>query len=69
MIRVGVQREPIDLAAEMAMLEGGGSGAVATFAGLVRSDDGVDLLDLEHYPGATERALEASPSRHGNAGR
>ena len=35
----------------------GGVGAVATFTGLVRGDDGVTTLELEHYPGATERAL------------
>lgn len=60
MIRVAVRREPIDVAAEMALAEvAGGTGAVATFTGLVRADDGVDVLELEHYPGATERALEA----------
>ena len=57
MIRAVVQREPIDIAAEMGMAEAGGAGAIATFAGLVRSDDGVDLLELEHYPGATDAAL------------
>lgn len=41
----------------MARIEQGG--AVATFTGLVRADDGVTALELEHYPGATERALEA----------
>ena len=59
MIRIAVQREPIDLAAEMASAEAGGAGAMATFTGLVRADDGVGVLELEHYPGATERALEA----------
>lgn len=60
MIRVAVRRKPIDVAAEMALSEAaGGTGAVATFTGLVRADDGVDVLELEHYPGATERALEA----------
>jgi molybdopterin synthase catalytic subunit len=59
MIRVVVEPAPIDAAAEAAMLEtGGGAGAVATFTGLVRSDDGVDLLELEHYPGATQAALQ-----------
>jgi molybdopterin synthase catalytic subunit len=57
MIRVRVSAEPIDLAAEMAAAEQGG--AVATFTGLVRADDGVTELTLEHYPGATERALES----------
>ena len=54
MIRISVQREPIDLAAELAALE---DGAVATFSGHVRADDGVTTLELEHYPVATEAAL------------
>ena len=60
MIRIHVSAEPIDLAAEMAAVEQAeGAGAVATFTGLVRSDDGVGVLELEHYPGATEAALRA----------
>lgn len=59
MIRVRVQAEPIDAAAELAAAEAGGAGAVATFTGLVRADNGVELLELEHYPGATEAALRA----------
>ncbi|PZQ61261.1 MAG: molybdopterin synthase catalytic subunit [Sphingomonas taxi] len=55
MIRVHVGREPIDAGAELAALERGG--AVATFTGLVRADEGVAVLELEHYPGATEAAL------------
>ena len=55
MIRVHVGREPVDAGAELAALERGG--AVATFTGLVRADDGVAVLELEHYPGATEAAL------------
>ncbi|WP_341208273.1 molybdenum cofactor biosynthesis protein MoaE [uncultured Sphingomonas sp.] len=55
MIRVLVARDPIDIADEFARLEQGG--AVATFTGLVRADDGVATLELEHYPGATEAAL------------
>ena len=30
---------------------------MATFTGLVRADDGVGELELEHYPGVTEAAL------------
>ena len=59
MIRVSVQPEPIDLAAEIAAAEAAGAGAVATFTGIVRGDDGVETLELEHYPGATEAALRA----------
>ena len=57
MIRAAVQREPIDVAAELATLEP--AGAVATFTGAVRADDGVTALELEHYPGATEAALRS----------
>ncbi|WP_267435548.1 molybdenum cofactor biosynthesis protein MoaE [Sphingomonas sp. GM_Shp_1] len=58
MIRVHVSPDPIDLAGEMMRVEQGNVGAVASFCGLVRADDGVDVLELEHYPGATEAALE-----------
>ncbi|MBB3692798.1 molybdenum cofactor biosynthesis protein MoaE [Sphingomonas sp. BK580] len=56
MIRVAVSPAAIDVAAELAELER--DGAVASFTGLVRGDDGVATLELEHYPGATEAALE-----------
>jgi molybdopterin synthase catalytic subunit len=56
-IRIAVQSAPIDLAHEIALAEMEGAGAVATFTGLVRADDGVETLELEHYPGATEAAL------------
>ncbi|WP_425229402.1 molybdenum cofactor biosynthesis protein MoaE [Sphingomonas sp.] len=61
MIRAAVQVEPIDIVAELVSIESDGAGAVATFTGLVRADlhdDGsVGLLELEHYPGMTERTL------------
>lgn len=57
MIRVLVQPEAIDAAAEMDRLAIDGAGAMATFTGLVRADDGIERLELEHYPGATEAAL------------
>src|SRR5262249_33319214 len=34
-----------------------GVGAVATFTGFVRGDDGLTALCLEHYPGMTEREI------------
>lgn len=58
MIRIHVSPAAIDIGAEMALVEQtGGAGAVATFTGLVRADDDVGTLELEHYPGATESAL------------
>ncbi len=58
MIRVVISQAPLDVAAEIVSLDDLGGGAVATFTGLVRGDDGVSELLLEHYPGATEAALE-----------
>ncbi|MGR3544888.1 MAG: molybdenum cofactor biosynthesis protein MoaE [Paracoccus sp. (in: a-proteobacteria)] len=52
-----VQAGPFDLAAEMENF-GRGAGAVVTFTGIVRDDTGRMLaLELEYYPGMTERAL------------
>ena len=57
MIHIRVSADPIDLSEEYARIER--DGAVATFVGRVRADDGVTGLELEHYPGATERALRS----------
>jgi len=57
MICVRVQPEDFDVGAELAALESKGGGAVASFTGIVRADDGVDAMTLEHYPGMTEKAL------------
>ncbi len=59
MIHIRVQSDPIDVGAALAEAESDGAGAVASFTGLVRADDGVALLELEHYPGMTEAALAA----------
>jgi molybdopterin synthase catalytic subunit len=61
---VRVQREEFDIAREIAELRAGNAriGAVAAFIGIVRDvNDGDDVrtLTLEHYPGMTEKALEA----------
>ena len=57
MIRVSIDPAPIELALELAALEERGAGGVASFTGVVRGDDGVTALELEHYPGMTEDAL------------
>ncbi|WP_343520782.1 molybdenum cofactor biosynthesis protein MoaE [Sphingomonas sp.] len=57
MIRVSVDPAPIDIGTELAGIEETGAGAVASFTGIVRADDGVTELELEHYPGMTEAAL------------
>lgn len=59
---VRVQREPFDYGAEGAAFAAAatGAGAVVTFAGLVRDEGGrLSAMEIEHYPGMTERALAA----------
>jgi molybdopterin synthase catalytic subunit len=61
---VRVQHEDFDLTREVAALRAGDAavGAVAVFVGTVRDVNdgaGVSTMTLEHYPGMTERALEA----------
>jgi molybdopterin synthase catalytic subunit len=61
--RVNVQNEDFDVSAEIARLREGdsGVGAVAAFIGTVRDRNdgqGVSAMELEHYPGMTERAIE-----------
>ena len=62
--RVSIQAADFDLSAESAALRRGdaGIGALVSFVGTVRdrSDGlGVSTMELEHYPGMTERAIEA----------
>lgn len=68
MPRVSVQIADFDLAAEVAALRAADLdvGAVASFVGTVRAgNDGsaVGAMALEHYPGMTERAIEAMIDR------
>jgi molybdopterin synthase catalytic subunit len=61
---VRVQTADFDLTAEVAALRADNPkvGAVACFVGTVRDlNDGesVEAMELEHYPGMTEKALEA----------
>ncbi|MBL8424864.1 MAG: molybdopterin synthase catalytic subunit MoaE [Candidatus Accumulibacter phosphatis] len=61
---VRVQEADFDVGAELAALRGKDPqiGALASFLGLVRELNdgaGVSELTLEHYPGMTERALQA----------
>lgn len=62
--RVRIQTRDFDLAAETAALRAGDPrvGAVCSFVGTVRDrNDGsaVASMELEHYPGMTEKAIEA----------
>jgi molybdopterin synthase catalytic subunit len=68
MPRVSVQTADFDLAAEVAALRTGDLdvGAVASFVGTVRAGSegsAVRAMELEHYPGMTERAIEAMIDR------
>jgi molybdopterin synthase catalytic subunit len=62
MIRVCVQAEDFDTGVEVSRLASGGDsvGAVVSFVGVVRGESGGEkllALQLEHYPGMTEREL------------
>ena len=63
--RVEIRHEDFDLSAEVAALRAGdgGTGAVVCFVGTVRDREGavggISALELEHYPGMTESAIEA----------
>ncbi|MCY4753916.1 molybdenum cofactor biosynthesis protein MoaE [Pelomonas aquatica] len=64
MPRVFIQAGDFDLGAETHALraEDGGVGAVVAFVGTVREHDSgaaVSAMELEHYPGMTEAAIEA----------
>lgn len=59
MKKILVQQADFDVGAELATLHGAAVGATVSFVGKVRSDDGVLRMELEHYPGMTERALES----------
>jgi len=63
-LSVRVQGEDFDIGAEVARLTAGRTdiGAVVTFTGTVRGTPGggaIRAMTLEHYPGMTERELEA----------
>ena len=64
--RVSIQTGDFDLSVEVAALRAGdgGVGAVCAFVGTVRDrtagqPGAISAMELEHYPGMTERAIEA----------
>ena len=59
MSEIRIQREDFDPGAEIAALGGtqGSIGAIASFIGLVRGDDGLIAMTLDHYPGMCEREI------------
>ena len=61
--RVFIQTQDFDLSTEMAALRAGNPavGAVCSFVGTVRDrneGDAVASMELEHYPGMTEKSIE-----------
>lgn len=61
MITARLQSAPFDAAAEQAALLAGRTdlGAAVQFTGLVRADDGLIALTLEHYPAMTLAQMQA----------
>ena len=61
-MRLSVQQAAFDLGAESNDFAANlpGAGAVVTFTGLVRDNGGsLAAMEIEHYPGMTERAIAA----------
>lgn len=60
-MRIAVQEAGFDLGDEARAFAAGvtGAGAVVTFTGVVRGDGGMAAMEIEHYPGMTEKAIAA----------
>jgi len=58
-MRIAVQETGFDLGQEAREFAAGvtGAGAVVTFTGVVRGDGGMAAMEIEHYPGMTEKAI------------
>jgi molybdopterin synthase catalytic subunit len=58
-----VQQAPFDLGEESQQFASGhkNMGAIVTFTGIVRDlpDDPMEAMEIEHYPGMTEKAISA----------
>lgn len=70
-MNVRIQTQDFDSGAEIALLHAHnkGVGAVASFIGVCRNNNdglGVSAMELEHYPGMTERAIEGMLSEAKN---
>ena len=68
---IRIQTEEFDVSAEIAAMtkDHANVGAVVTFTGHVRADDGLTALTLEHYPGMTEEEIARQSTKPRNAGR
>ncbi|MDQ2066210.1 molybdenum cofactor biosynthesis protein MoaE [Xinfangfangia sp. CPCC 101601] len=59
-MRIAVQSQPFELGAETEAFASAasGAGAIVTFTGIVRdTNQRLAAMDIEHYPGMTEKAL------------
>jgi molybdopterin synthase catalytic subunit len=58
-MRISVQDRAFDLGDEARAFAAGaaGAGALVTFTGVVRGDGGMAAMEIEHYPGMTEKAI------------
>lgn len=57
MIRIDVTPADFDIGVETLNVAGQGGGAIASFVGQVRADGDLEMLELEHYPAMTQKAL------------
>ena len=57
---VSIQTQDFDAGEQSALLAAGRTdiGAIASFVGLVRGDDGLIAMTLEHYPAMTKAEIE-----------
>lgn len=58
MKQISIQAEDFDAVAELAALEETGGGGVASFTGIVRGENGLTALELQHYPAMTAPQVE-----------
>ena len=58
-MKILIQASDFDVSAELAELRAAQTqvGALVSFVGVVRADEGITQLELEHYPGMTEKSL------------
>ena len=58
-MEVRVAPDPFDPGTELSAFtaDAAGAGAVVSFTGVVRGDDGLRGMEIEHYPGMTESAI------------
>jgi molybdopterin synthase catalytic subunit len=58
-IDIRIQTEDFDIAAEVERLRSADTGAIVTFSGVCRDEDGrLSALELEHYPGMAEAEIK-----------